>query len=97
VVRIYDQSGNVIETHEHMVCDWYAISKKACGSGVVRVQPSDVGTLICDRRSLVSKFLSGARLSRREEALPVKLSGLNLATPDARHRRPLKSFDTFEV
>jgi hypothetical protein len=41
------------------------------------------------RRSLVWKILSGARLSRREEALPVKLSGLSLATPDARHRRPL--------
>jgi hypothetical protein len=22
VVRIYDQAGNVIETHEHMVCDF---------------------------------------------------------------------------
>src|SRR5437899_1794726 len=45
-----------------------------------------------ERRSLVWKILSGVRLSRREEALPAKLSGLNLATPDARHRRPLKIF-----
>jgi len=50
-----------------------------------------IGTLIFGRPGLVWKILSGARLSRREEASLAKLSGLNLAMPDARHRRPLKN------
>jgi hypothetical protein len=50
-----------------------------------------------ERRSLVWESLSGARLSRREEASPAKLSGLNLAMPDARHRRPLKFFYIVQV
>jgi hypothetical protein len=58
--------------------------KKACGSGVVRVMAQmsiflgNSGKTAerrwhtdIDRRSLVWKILSGARLSRREEALPV--------------------------
>jgi hypothetical protein len=35
-------------------------------------------------------------LSRRWDALPVKCR-LNLAKPDARHRRPLKFFYTAQV
>ena len=42
-------------------------AKKLVGQGVVRVQPSDVDTLILVERSLVWKILSGARLSRRRK------------------------------
>ena len=63
------------------LCD----SKKACGSGVVRIQPSDVGTLILVDAVWSGKFERGEIVSP-EEALLVK----NPATPDARHRRPLK-------
>ena len=65
------------EFRRRPLCDF---QKKACGSGGARVgklsAQSDKAAkrrwhTDTDRRSLVWKILSGARLSRREEALPV--------------------------
>jgi hypothetical protein len=44
-----------------------------------------------DRRSLVWNFEGGEVVSP-VGCIVSKVSGLNLATPDARHRRPLKFF-----
>jgi hypothetical protein len=66
--------------------------KKACGSGVVRVQPRGIGTLILVDQFGLENFERGEIVSP-EEALLVK----NPATPDARHRRPLKFFYTIQV
>jgi hypothetical protein len=88
-------NDKVIQTaHEagHNVCDF----KKACGSGVVRLQPSNVGTLI-----LIDQF-GRENFERGEIVSPAgciasKVGKPNLVTPDARHRRPLKSFGSFQV
>ena len=57
---------------------------------------SDGGTLV-----MIDAVWSG-KFERGEIVSPVgciasKVSGLDLATPDARHRRPLKFFYTVEV
>ena len=70
------------------LCD----SKTACGSGVVRVQPSDAGTLILVDQFGLENFERGEIVSPEEALL-----GKNPATPDARHRRPLKFFYTIQV
>jgi hypothetical protein len=55
--------------------------KKACGPGGVRV-----------RREFDLKILRGGELVSPVGCVASKLSGLDLPTPDARHRRPLKFF-----
>jgi hypothetical protein len=77
-------AGDVSPTAQERPTPRCDFQKKACGSGVVRVMAQmsiflgNSGKTAerrwhtdIDRRSLVWKILSGARLSRREEALPV--------------------------
>jgi hypothetical protein len=56
------------------------ISKKACGQGDVRID------------AVWSGNLEGDEIVSPVGCIASKVSGLNLATLDARHRRPLKFF-----
>jgi hypothetical protein len=68
----------------------------ACGSGVVRVQAEGLWHTDIDRRSWSGNFERGEIVSPLG-CIASKVSGLDLAMPDTRHRRPLKVFYTVEV